>query len=134
VDPGVQHLTQWVDPNRLETRTAAAHQGWFGEAGQSIGVDVLLEQPGGQVAAQFAGALFGAVGGQNKISESQPKSRLASQFCLLSAHLAANFREFQNHLLRAGSTSVGPCFPQDFSRFSAQTRVVALDTIASYRA
>src|SRR5512135_2649640 len=36
-------------------------------------------------------------------------------FHLLSAHLAANFREFQNHLLRAGSTSVGPCFPQDFS-------------------
>ena len=33
---------------------------------------------------------------------------------LLSAHLAANFREFQNHLLRAGSTSVGPCFSPGF--------------------
>ena len=53
-------------------------------------------------------------------------------YYLLSAHLAANFREFQNHLLRAGSTPVGPCFPQDFSRISAQTRVIALDTIASY--
>ena len=28
---------------------------------------------------------------------------------------------------------MGPCFPQDFSRFSAQTRVIAVDTIASYR-
>src|SRR5512135_1990640 len=55
---------------------------------------------------------------------------------LLSAHLAANFREFQNHLLRAGSTSVGPCFPQDFSRFSAQRRVMVAPqgTIGIYTA
>src|SRR5512142_1023730 len=61
-------------------------------------------------------------------STRSPRSR---KWILLSAHLAANFREFQNPLLRAGSTSVGPCFPQDFSRFSAQRRVIALDTIAN---
>jgi hypothetical protein len=70
----------------------------------------------------------------DEIFGAEGKSWESGPFNLLSAHLAANFREFQNHLLRAGSTSVGPCFPQDFSRFSAQTRVIALDTIASYRA
>jgi hypothetical protein len=40
----------------------------FGGAGQSIGVDVLLEQPGGQVAAQFAGAFFPLVEGDELVS------------------------------------------------------------------
>src|SRR5512135_1110550 len=41
---------------------------------------------------------------------------------VLSAHLAAIFREFRRSWLRAWSTTESPCLPQDFSRFFAQIR------------
>src|SRR5512135_1564739 len=41
---------------------------------------------------------------------------------VLSAHLAAIFREFRRSWLRAWSTTESPCFPQVFSRFFARIR------------